>query len=214
MTIPGGPTGRATGPGRWGGTGERRRVCHVAELLDPAPVSLIKLDGADTSLLRGGPGERPPAVVLNPLAYQALAEHSFSPQIEEGGFLIGHRHVIPGHLERDVLEVTVAVPAQCPDASPSRLTFPGESFLRLSNLLARRGRRELLLGWYHTHLFRASPDLGLSDVDVRFHQAVFQRPWQIAALVNLHASGRVLRIYQRTGDALVEVPFQARSLAC
>jgi hypothetical protein len=173
---------------------------------------MARLDGA----LPGGgvPAGRPTAVMLGSQAYRALTDHPFSPDVEEGGFLIGYRHIIPGCPERDMLEVTAAPPAHCPEASPSRLTFPGESFLRLGELLARRGRGELLLGWYHTHLFRAFPALGLSDIDVRFHHAVFRRPWQVAALINMHASGRVLRIYQRAGDDLVEVRFQAQSPAC
>jgi len=210
MTIGAEPADQAAGTGRLAGAPVRRRVCDVAELPDPLPAAL------DTGLPGSFPaGGRPAAVVLGLQAYQALADHPFSPHVEEGGFLVGYRHVIPGDPGRDMLEVTAAPAAQCPDASRSRLTFPGESFLRLGEFLAWRDRGEVLLGWYHTHLFQASLAFGLSDIDVRFHQAVFRRPWQVAALINLHASGRVLRIYQRAeGGDLVEVRFRAQSPAC
>ena len=41
--------------------------------------------------------------------------------------------------------------------------------------------------------------MGLSSIDVDLHMATFQRPWQVAALINLRRRSRLLRFYGR-GD--------------
>lgn len=127
--------------------------------------------------------------------------------MEEGGFVIGHRHADQGRPRRHLLEVTAIVPAQSTGASLLRFTFTGESFLRLGDLLASRGRGEIILGWYHTHLFAATPSFGLSTIDVRLHTSTFRRAWQVAALINLDEDHRVLRFYRSDGDHLAEAPF-------
>jgi hypothetical protein len=59
--------------------------------------------------------------------------------------------------------------------------------------------------------FPATPEFGLSTVDVRLHSSTFRRPWQIAALLNVTPELRVLRVYGPVPDAptegLGELPF-------
>jgi len=194
-------------------TPRRRRGAHVEELPDPEPpvATLAGLHVADPGLPRGGPIDdlesEPVAVVLGEFTYRALATYDFSPDVEEGGFVIGHRHADGDHPGRDLLEVTAIVPAQSTGASLLRFTFTGESFLRLGDLLADRDQNEQILGWYHTHLFAATPAFGLSTVDVKLHTSTFRRSWQVAMLLNLEEDSRVLRFYRSDGDGLAEAPF-------
>jgi len=191
----------------------RRRATHVEELPEPEPpaTTLAGLHVLDAGQPRGGPIDdlesEPVAVVLSDSAYHAVAGYEFSPDVEEGGFVIGHRHADRDHPGRTLLEVTAIVPAQSTGASLLRFTFTGESFLRLGDLLARRNRDEQILGWYHTHLFAATPSFGLSTVDVKLHTSTFRRSWQVAMLVNLEATSRVLRFYRSDGNHLAEAPF-------
>jgi hypothetical protein len=66
-----------------------------------------------------------------------------------------------------------------------------------------------MLGWYHTHLFAATDDIGLSTIDFRLHFTTFRLPWQIAGLVNLDGQQRVLRFYVRQHDTMALCPQQA-----
>jgi proteasome lid subunit RPN8/RPN11 len=191
----------------------RRRAAHVEELADPEPSAntLAGLHVAVPSQPRGGPigklESEPVAVVLSDSTYRALTEYEFSSNVEEGGFVIGHRHGDRDHPSRHLLEVTAIVPAQSTGASLLRFTFTGESFLRLGDLLAHRSQDEQILGWYHTHLFAATSSFGLSTVDVKLHTSTFRRPWQVALLLNLDETSRVLRFYRSDGNDLAEAPF-------
>jgi JAB N-terminal domain len=195
---------------------QRRQAAHVEEVPDPEPppATLGELGVLTPQEPLAGPTARPDdsappvAMVLRPTAYAALVERSFSDEVEEGGFVIGHHHRDADHSGRYLLEVTAVVRAESTGASLLRFTFTGESFLQLGNLLARRGGHEEILGWYHTHLFAATPEFGLSTIDVRLHTSTFRRPWQVAALVNLEADRRVLRWYgSEPGGTLAEIPY-------
>jgi hypothetical protein len=199
--------------------GGRRRPIHMEQIPDaePAPRTLAALGVDGPRSPSGGPREADPripvSVVMSPAAYSALTDRAFSKEVEEGGFLIGHRHADGEHPGRDLLEVTAVADAESTGASLLRFTFTGESFLQLANLLARRGAHEEILGWYHTHLFAATPTFGLSTVDVRLHSSTFRRSWQVAALVNLGHEGRTLRCFGSLGGSpdsgMIEVPYWA-----
>ena len=68
------------------------------------------------------------------------------------------------------------------------------------------------MGWYHTHLFRATDDEGLSTVDVQMHHTTFKRPWQVAGLLNIGLSSgaeeRVLRFYVGHGRSMAPCPVE------
>jgi JAB N-terminal domain len=194
--------------------GGQPRASHVRELPepDPAGATLRGLGVNDPVRPLGlAIGKEPrTGVVVRPAARDLLLTHEFSMEVEEGGFVIGRRFADTDQPGRDLLEVTTVVRAESTGASLLRFTFTGESFLRLGELLARRGDDEQILGWYHTHLFAATGTFGLSGVDVRLHTSTFRRPWQVAALVNLTAGGRVLRWYgsrPEPDQEMAEIPY-------
>jgi hypothetical protein len=155
------------------------------------------------------PAVGPPVVVVIPdeIVSSLLTTYPFSDEIEEGGFLVGTVYRDAERPGGYLVHVTAVLPAQRTGASMINFTFTGESFLRVSQQLESREDGEKLLGWYHTHLFAATSRSGLSSVDVELHRSTFRRPWQVAALVNIAAKGRVLRFYHGEGDEMALVPY-------
>lgn len=187
-----------------GGSDTRVRMFHTEEVRepDPAPATAAQL---------GAPAARPDdtqvTVILRPSVHEALMrDMPFSEGVEEGGFLTGHVHGDARHPGRFLVEVTAALRAERTGASLLHFTFTGESFMRIGDEIERRGRSEMLVGWYHSHLFPASDALGLSSIDVDLHTGTFLRPWQVAGLVNLTATDRMVRFYARSDDRMVQVP--------
>ncbi|GGK97288.1 hypothetical protein GCM10007964_44440 [Sphaerisporangium melleum] len=190
------------------GAHPRGRVFQLEELPPPDPPlrTLAEL-GADVP----GDGPAPAApvsVVLPQSLYESfVATHPFSSEVEEGGFLAGRVFRDISGPERHLIELTAIIPAQRTGASMLSFTFTGESFLRVGESLAARREGEQLVGWYHTHLFAPGGGLGLSSVDVRLHRTTFQRPWQVAALVNISGDRRVLRFYRRSDGGMAPAPY-------
>lgn len=156
------------------------------------------------------PDDQPPPVVIavpDSIVNAFTQTFPFSEEIEEGGFLAGKVYRDADRPGGYVVAVTAAIPAERTGASIINFTFTGESFLRVFEQLASRTDGEVLLGWYHTHLFPATSRSGLSSVDVELHRSTFRRPWQVAALVNISADGRVLRFYHGEGDEMAKVPY-------
>jgi proteasome lid subunit RPN8/RPN11 len=151
----------------------------------------------------------PPVVIAIPgsLVTSLVQTFPFSEEIEEGGFLVGEVYRDKDRAGGYLAHVTAVIPAERTGASMINFTFTGESFLRISEQLASRGGGEVLLGWYHTHLFPATSKSGLSSVDVELHRSTFRRPWQVAALVNISGGHRVLRFYHGDSDEMSRVPY-------
>jgi hypothetical protein len=189
----------------------RRRVFHIEELPDDDPPATTLKDlnvrpGTLDGVTEIHGTDTPLGIVIDGQVHAELMQRPFSSAVEEGGFVIGHRYSdseVPG---RSLLEVTSIVPAESTGSSLLRFTFTGESFLRLADLVARRGRDEHILGWFHTHLFPASPGFALSSIDVRLHETTFARPWQVAALINLDRGHRVLRWFRVQAGIVHEAP--------
>lgn len=179
----------------------------VEPLPEPEPphgsLAALGVSGADSETTA-------PVAVVIPAALVTSLERAypFSEQLEEAGFLAGTVYLDGGRDGRHLLHVTAIIPAERTGATPIEFTFTGESFLRVSEQLAARAQGETLLGWYHTHLFPATPRSGLSAVDVALHRSTFRRPWQIAALVTISAGGRQLTFYHG-GDSgeMTRVPY-------
>jgi hypothetical protein len=158
-----------------------------------------------------------PAAPREPLVTVAIPEalvislvetFPFSDEIEEGGFLVGRVYRDSDRPGGYLVHVTAAISAERTGASMIGFTFTGESFLRVSEQLAGRGDGEALLGWYHTHLFPASPTSNLSSADEELHRSTFRRPWQVAALVNISGDGRALRFYHGIEDGkMTRIPY-------
>ncbi len=192
----------------------RPRLFHLEEIHEPDPptATLAEL-GADMAAIPGAeaadaadaaasPGV---AVVVDRDVADALKHRmTFSAEVEEGGFLAGHVYRDADRPGSHLVKITAAIPGERTGASLLHFTFTGESFLRINEQLARSGRDERLVGWYHTHLFPATSEIGLSSIDVELHTTTFRRPWQVAGLVNIDRhdrDDRVLRFYHATSIA-------------
>lgn len=154
-------------------------------------------------------GKAPHTVLLSPAIARFFdKEMPLSNLVEDGGFLCGLVHRLPADDERDryLLEIKQVVPAEHSGASLLRFTFTGDSFQAVHRKLDLADSGELLLGWYHTHLFAATNTMGLSQHDVDLHFDIFRRPWQLAGLINITDEGRLLRFYSRVGNAMRECP--------
>jgi len=129
--------------------------------------------------------------------------------IETGGILIGH-------LRRDVareelfLEVSAQVPAQHAEQELTRLTFTPETWAAVDAAIALRGRKEMQVGWWHSHpagewCNACPPDVQaqckasgkssgdfFSAHDVALHRTVFPRAYNVALLIteSCHAPAR------------------------
>ena len=142
-------------------------------------------------------------VLVDRAVYEEFtASRPFSAEVEEGGFLVGCVYADPDQPETYLVRVTGAPKARQSGASFLHFTFTGDSFGHVKQELDRERRGQLLIGWYHTHLFAATDDFGLSSIDFRLHFTTFRIPWQIAGLVNIVGQERVLRFYVRRGDAM------------
>ncbi|MDG6101419.1 hypothetical protein Daura_39855 [Dactylosporangium aurantiacum] len=131
-----------------------------------------------------------------------LRRMPLSNRMEEGGFLLGR--ISKAADDVHLVQITHITPAHRSGAGVIHFTFTGDSFLAAAQLIEDRGEDEQLVGWYHTHLFGLDFSMGLSSIDVDLHLATFQRPWQVAALINIRRRDRVLRFYGRDEKTLRE----------
>jgi proteasome lid subunit RPN8/RPN11 len=180
---------------------------HVEEVPAPEPsaVSLADLgvaDAGDLSL------DAVVGVVLSPGAHESLARAmDLSTEVEEGGFLLGQVFGRGEQTGTYLVTVTAVVQAEQTGASLVHFTFTGDSFTRIGEQIARRDKDEVLVGWYHTHLFSASDELGLSAIDVDLHAYTFRQPWQVAGLINIAGGERVVRFYASGQNGMTQIPY-------
>ncbi len=188
------------------GRSRRPRLFHIEEVAeaDPPLSSLADL-GVTTPVPDEPehPGER--VVFLPEVRGDLLERMSFSHEVEEGGFLVGRIFRDSDREGHSLVVVTEALPAERTGASLLRFTFTGESFLRVNDVISRRGPEQRLVGWYHTHLFAPTDNLGLSTIDVDLHARTFRRPWQVAGLINIDDDTRTLRVYGWDGIRMHEL---------
>ncbi len=181
-----GPYLRGEGPGF--------RIRRVPDP-DPPAATLSKF-GVDGGI-DGGDGDFVKVLVRKDIEHELLEAQQFSDEVEEGGFLVGRVFGDAEHGGTFLVEVTGALGARHTGASLLHFTFTGDSFQDVKRQLRER-RGEQLLGWYHTHLFPATDEMGLSTVDFDLHFTTFRKPWQLAGLINLERDGgRTLRFYVR-----------------
>jgi hypothetical protein len=157
-------------------------------------------------------------VVMRDEVYRALhQEIELSRAVENGGYLLGVPFRQPdspaAEDEADfrwLLEVMDVVPAEAAWGKRGSLLFTGETWSRMTRLRVREHPDKKLVGWFHTHLFKASEKFGLSGLDQDLHRRFLTKPWQVAVLVNINAQGaRTVRCFQRDAEGdLVESPFQ------
>jgi hypothetical protein len=137
-------------------------------------------------------------LILQPAARQALAQTlQVSTAIEVGGYLVGQVYRQAEAPDTLLVDVRQVLAAESTRASAALLLFTGESWSALRRRLAGDLAGLRLLGWWHTHLFPASDDFGLSGLDETLHRQFFTSPWHFAALLNVSPEqGRVLRCFQ------------------
>jgi hypothetical protein len=180
-------------------------VFHLEEMREPEPLVATLADlGVAAS---ASAGDRDAVVLASGVHDGFVRSTPFSSDVEEGGFLVGEVFRDAEHPGRHLIRMVDALPAERTGASMLQFTFTGESFLRINDVIARRGPQFRLIGWYHTHLFPATDAIGLSSIDVELHSRMFRRPWQVAALVNLDGSTRTLRVYSWDGTEMHDLPF-------
>ena len=191
------------------GTPERARFRIRPLVEDPPPAACLADFGLDE---QPAPHNQAAVRVLvhAPLLEELNHHRPFSNRVEEGGFLTGRLYRDSKRSNCWLAEIQRAPMAQHTGASLLHLTFTGDSFSQLKQELPSDRRIERLLGWYHSHLFEAREEMGLSSIDLELHYTTFRQPWQLAGLVNLEpGGGRVLRFYVRSGANMLLCPCYA-----
>jgi hypothetical protein len=179
------------------------RIRKVPDAPPPA-ASLESLGGkpVEEDWLKPGRSDLVRVLVTQSVANDLLKQRTFSNELEEGGFLVGRVFAAADRPEGFIVNVTGALTASSSGASLLHFTFTGDSFRDVNRTLDGRRSGDRILGWYHTHLFPATEQMGLSSIDVKLHFTTFRIPWQLAGLVNLERTQRVLRFYVRQGSAM------------
>jgi hypothetical protein len=174
------------------------RVLRVEE--EQPPLLDVAALGIDPAELRGV------NVLLSAESYALMSSQmQLSDTVEEGGFLTGTVHRPVGAENSYVIQVRRVIRASHSGASMMQFTFTGDSFREMNRVLAERAG-ETLLGWFHTHLFPATHQLGLSATDVSLHLSTFQRSFQVAGLINISGDERIVRFYTRYAETMELCP--------
>ncbi|MET9732497.1 JAB N-terminal domain-containing protein [Streptomyces sp. NPDC006458] len=155
--------------------------------------------------------DKPVTVLLGPGVQRSMMDMDLSTEVEEGGFLVGRPFRRADDPDRYAVIVDEVLPAEHSGASLMHFTFTGDSFRAMSRTLGEHHPERQLVGWYHTHLFQSERTIGLSRTDIDLHRDTFRRPWQVAALINLTGTRRILSCYAASGDDWME-PCPIRSL--
>lgn len=186
--------------------GRRLRIRRLDE--PPLPVTTLDQLRATPATAPAAPeAVSPVQVVLSrALATELLSSRPFSRDLEEGGFLVGQLYRDGDTADGYLVLVTGAPTAQHTGASLLHFTMTGDSFVEVKRSLQTGAPGQRLLGWFHTHLFPANEIMGLSSIDLRLHFTTFRQPWQVAGLINIDDSGRVLRFYARQDNWMVPCP--------
>ena len=124
-------------------------------------------------------------VFMTQAAYCRISLHSISELEDEvGGALVGM-----WCQDRDTQEQFVVVqhmlPARYTRQGSVYLTFTQDTLVDFHEEVESNHRGKKIVGWYHTH-----PRMGifLSHFDTFLHNNFFPEPWQVALVVEPHAS--------------------------
>jgi hypothetical protein len=183
------------------------------------PLAVREAESYARARAHGSGAEGNGIILMRGEVYRALeSEIELSAKVENGGYLLGvpFRQPQGSAAEEDagfrwLLEITDVVPAEAAKGKRGSLLFTGETWSRMTRLRSRRHPDKKLVGWFHTHLFKASEKFGLSRLDQELHRRFLTKAWQIAVLINIDAQGaRTIRCFQRAaaGGDLFESPYQ------
>ena len=190
-----------------------RTVFHK---LTPEPLPERSLVSYGEVLTYGRPGPTGGTIMISSSVYDALQQNlHLSDKVEDGGYLLGTPYRQPGSIEdednadfRWLLEVTDVIQAEVAWGRIGSLLFTGETWSRITRRRDRDFPDKKLVAWFHTHLFRATDEFGLSGMDQDLHRRFLTKSWQVAVLLNIYKGQRTVRCFQRgpEGD-LVECAF-------
>lgn len=167
----------------------------VEEIAAPLPLSVGDLNEFLPRSESHGEHDRDDAPVFVPAAIlqETTARTVDAGECETGGVLLGK--VYRDSASNDVfLIVTAQLPAEHTRSTRTRLTFTHETWAAAQSALALRGKGEIMLGWWHTHLPRywckdcptEKQELCplargfFSDADCKLHAAIFPRAHSLA----------------------------------
>ena len=136
------------------------------------------------------------AVFMTQPAYSRICVHSSSDMINEvGGVLVGEWCVNAKQGEQFII-IEHALPARHTRQGSIYLTFTQDSLIDIHEQIDTHYKGKKIVGWYHTH-----PRMGifLSHYDTWLHKNFFPEPWQVALVVEPHASLGGCFVRQREG---------------
>jgi len=184
---------------------DRKRIQFRRVAPSPLPERDISSFGNTQTHGRGDPGNG--IVLMHERVFQALQkEIQLSARAEEGGFLVGFPYRQPGSPENEddpefrwILEITDVVQAESAWGRPLMILFTGDTWSHITRRIDREFPGKRLVSWFHTHLFKAAIDFGLSGMDQDMHRRFFTRPWQTAVLINIDtsSSNREIRCFRQ-----------------
>lgn len=188
---------------------ERTKFRKVAP--PPLPQRDLSTFGPKRRHGRGKEGQG--RVMMHEAVYRALSEDLYlNPRKEDGGYLVGHPFRQPGSPEKEDdpefrwhLEISDAIQVEGAWGQAGLLLFTGDSWSMVNQRLDKEYPDKKLIGWFHTHLFKATDEFGLSGLDQDLHRRFLTRPWQVAVLINIAIDGsREVRCFQRGLDGNLE----------
>lgn len=192
---------------------QERTVFHK---LQPDPLPERTPESYGDVLTLGRPGPDAGTIMLSADVYNALLRDlQLSSTVEDGGYLLGTPYRQPGSIEHEdkvgfrwLLEVTDVIQAEAALGRIGSLLFTGETWSRITRRRDRDFPDKKLVAWFHSHLFAASAEFGLSGMDQDLHRRFLTKPWQVAVLLNIHKGQRTVRCFQRGAEGeLVECLF-------
>ena len=167
--------------------------------------------GATATHGRGTPGRH--RIIMRADVFQALRQDlPLDDRVEDGGYLVGLPYRQSGSPAgeddaefRWILEVTDILKAQGAWGGPALLLFTGDSWSSMKRRIDTEFPEKELVAWFHTHLFAATDEFGLSGMDVDLHRRFLTKPWQIAVLINIDVhDNREVRCFQRSPEGDLE----------
>lgn len=118
---------------------------------------------------------------------------------ETGGILIGNL-LRDARVPEVLVEVTAQIPARYTHADATKLTFTADTWTALQAAIDLRRRKEIMVGWWHSHPFlKETPEnqegeadrdctarhaLFMSLHDCALHRTVFSSAWSAAVVVS------------------------------
>ena len=112
-------------------------------------------------------------VILHRRVYDTMINGlKLSRTEENGGYLLGYSYRMPESPEDEsdlsfewAIEITDVIKSQSAYGNAMVLMFTHDSWSEINNEIDRNYPDKKLVSWFHTHLFKATDDFGLSGLD-------------------------------------------------